>query len=352
MAVQEYDIIFLTNIPAFYKINLYEAIGQQARVLVIFLAAESKCRTADFYQKAITVDTLFLSEGVLEGRSLLQNGSNLLKVLKTVRTNLLVVGGWDAPEYWLALYLANAQKRALALESSCFESKPEGFKGFLKRLFVSKLDWAFPSGKPHAVLLKQLGFKGRLEYTQGVGIFHYTSGAMITRPFQGRLLYVGRLAPEKNISLLIQVVNQLPDMTLSIVGDGPLALSLQAEAGPSIQFLGHVPNEQLASIYQMHDIFVLPSYREPWGLVVEEALYQGLPVVVSSCVGCVEDWVIPHQLGLVFDPLKPETLRQALLQMADRAVFQSFKERVQGFDFTERDRQQQACYLNALGDTY
>lgn len=347
--VKEYDIIFITNIPAFYKTNVYEAVGHQCRVFVVFLANKSECRSVDFYKIPTSLDCMILNECSVERRNILSSSLALFKVLKTVRAKLLVVGGWDAPEYWLSLYLARVQKRAIALESSCFESKPTGLKGFFKRLFVQKLDLAFPSGKAHAALLKQLHFKGPVIYTKGVGIFSIKAVKLKKRlPFRGKWLYVGRLAEEKNLSLLIQVMNQLPHLSLTIVGAGPLEKQLRQEAGSTIHFLGHIPNEQLGAVYQAHDVFVLPSNREPWGLVVEEAIHYGLPVVVSSQVGCAEEWILEHPLGLMFESNNAENLKKTMETMSDLKVFSSFQKNVQAFDFKKRDQEQIDCYVGAL----
>jgi 1,2-diacylglycerol 3-alpha-glucosyltransferase len=69
--------------------------------------------------------------------------------------------------------------------------------------------------------------------------------------------------------------------------------------------------------YAFARCFVLPSTREPWGLVVNEAMAAGLPVVVSSRCGCAEDLVEPARNGFVFNPSATGDLAQCLRQMED-----------------------------------
>lgn len=71
-------------------------------------------------------------------------------------------------------------------------------------------------------------------------------------------------------------------------------------AKDNIRFLGHVPNDSLPEIYERHDVFILPSRYEPWGLVVEEALFRGLPVIASDKVGSAADMVAALETGAVF----------------------------------------------------
>ncbi|MDR5865725.1 glycosyltransferase family 4 protein [Halomonas koreensis] len=95
-------------------------------------------------------------------------------------------------------------------------------------------------------------------------------------------LYVGRLAPEKNLDLLRDTFAAMlaarPDMTLVVVGDGPGRAALE-KALPQVRFTGFVPPEALARHYASADLFIFPSISETWGNVVLEAMASGLAVV-------------------------------------------------------------------------
>ena len=69
-------------------------------------------------------------------------------------------------------------------------------------------------------------------------------------------------------------------------------------------------------MYQAHDVFILPSTYEPWGLVVEEALYWGLPVIVSNRVGAGPDMVRDLHTGEIFDIEDPESLGKAIREIS------------------------------------
>jgi len=110
-------------------------------------------------------------------------------------------------------------------------------------------------------------------------------------------LYVGRHVKEKGIRYLIdgfQSVDSEMQQTpyLLIVGDGPIRESLEEQAGKSknIIFPGYVENNNLPGYYAIADVFVLPSiqtdiFREPWGLVINEAMSSGTPVIATGQVG-------------------------------------------------------------------
>ena len=77
----------------------------------------------------------------------------------------------------------------------------------------------------------------------------------------------------------------------------------------------HVPNDQISRLFSRHDVLILPSQQEPWGLVVEEAIAHGLPVIVSDKVGCHSEVVNHKSNGYVFQ-LKDKNPEENLIEMA------------------------------------
>jgi glycosyltransferase involved in cell wall biosynthesis len=111
------------------------------------------------------------------------------------------------------------------------------------------------------------------------------------------IVYVGRLESSKGLTYLLRAFASLEcmDAKLLIVGSGRQAVSLQALAGQmsrarKIQFVGTMEPEQITNVLGLAEVLVLPSVAtsagsEPWGLVVNEAFNQGVPVIVSNAVG-------------------------------------------------------------------
>src|SRR5207237_833514 len=91
---------------------------------------------------------------------------------------------------------------------------------------------------------------------------------------------------------------------LLFVGDGPLRPELEARAkklaNGDVRFLGFCNQSELPALYDLCDVFVLPSHFEPWGLVVNEAMNAGKPVIVSDQVGAAPDLVKSGQNGFIF----------------------------------------------------
>jgi glycosyltransferase involved in cell wall biosynthesis len=163
--------------------------------------------------------------------------------------------------------------------------------------------------------------------------------------FSGKFLYVGRLAPEKNLIWLLEVFSKNPQWHLTIIGQGPLQKELESLKSDNVTIRGHIPNELLAREYQQHDIFILPSLREPWGLVVEEALFYGLPVIASNQVGCAQDLIANLKTGALFSVTDSNSLTQALHWTIEN--YQACVEKVAQVDFHARDAYQVQQYIEA-----
>jgi glycosyltransferase involved in cell wall biosynthesis len=108
-----------------------------------------------------------------------------------------------------------------------------------------------------------------------------------------------------------------------MAGDGHLRRELEAlvrnQGVPNVVFAGFLSQAEIAAAYAAADVLVLPSAVETWGLVVNEAMNFGLPIVVSNKVGCAEDLVRPGWNGLVSDHRSPDALADALLTLVSDA---------------------------------
>ncbi len=128
-----------------------------------------------------------------------------------------------------------------------------------------------------------------------------------------RVLYVGRLAEEKNLEMLVAAFRALDeDAVLQIVGDGPLYSELRALAGGKVQVLGPRYGEELSRVYASADVFAFPSLTDTFGIVVLEAMSSELPAVVMN-EGGPKDIVTDGHDGFVVSDREMMTDRLRLL---------------------------------------
>jgi glycosyltransferase involved in cell wall biosynthesis len=136
---------------------------------------------------------------------------------------------------------------------------------------------------------------------------------------------VGQLIERKGIGKLIEACGRLAargiDFTLVVVGQGPereRLVGMAEQAGiKHFCILGNQSQEVLNEIYRAADVLVFPTMEDIWGLVVNEAMWAGTPVLCSQYAGCAKE-LLPE--GNIFDPLSAESFDAALAKVIDRSV--------------------------------
>ena len=129
------------------------------------------------------------------------------------------------------------------------------------------------------------------------------------------LLYVGRLAPEKDLDVLMEAYvvlrKRYRDIRLVITGDGPMTEKLMRDAPSGVFFTGYLHGEELAEVYATSDIFLFPSTTETYGNVIIEAMASGLPVVAPYSGGIRENLIHRHN-GLACRPRSVSDMVEAV----------------------------------------
>jgi glycosyltransferase involved in cell wall biosynthesis len=136
-------------------------------------------------------------------------------------------------------------------------------------------------------------------------------------------LYVGRLEPHKGLQELLAAFQRLEvtedTKALMLVGVGSMYDELKdaARADPLMRCPGRLSGADLLDVYAVADVFVLPSRFEPWGLVVNEAMAAGLPVLATERVGCVDDLVRAGETGMLVPAESVLALTAAMQKLFD-----------------------------------
>jgi len=184
------------------------------------------------------------------------------------------------------------------------------FRGHLRTLY----DFAFVPGARQARFASRLGFsadeiiEGHLSCADTFGEAPRTRGS---RSF----LYVGRLVPAKGVEHLakawaLYVRDNADPWTLTICGEGPLKTMF--EGAPHVARLGFVQPSELPAVMAQACALVLPSVREPWGVVVQEAAKAGLGLLLTTACGAADYFLRDGLNGRLTSPGDPAALCEAL----------------------------------------
>lgn len=311
-------IVILTEIIAPYRIPVFNALAERDEVdlHVIFLAETDPTQR----QWRVHKEDIRFSYEVLAGFRRRIRGRNVLlnwgteKALQRAAPDAILCGGYNYFASWTALRWAErnqvpfhlwveSTKKNLRRGDRWTESLKIKFlrrcQGFVvpgQAAFDYLAGYGVPRDRvfvaPNAV--DNHFFERQSSWVRQQADLYRHNLSLPPRFF----LFVGRLVKEKGIFDLLDAYRVLPveirrEIGLVFVGDGPAfaELNRQARSEGSIRLAGFAQQERLASYYALADALVFPTHTDRWGLVVNEAMACGLPIICSDAAGCVEDLV-------------------------------------------------------------
>jgi glycosyltransferase involved in cell wall biosynthesis len=338
-------LVIITEIIAPYRIPIFNALAARSELdlYVIFLSEnDPSLRLWRVYKNEIKFSYEVLPSWRQRfGRHNVLVNRGLVSALNRIKPTVVLCGGYNYLASWEAAGWARIHRVPLLLwsESTALDARHgRRLVEFVKTRFLRLCRGFVVSGKSSFHYLKDLGIPAERIFTapNAVDIQLFSSLADKARrdAIQIRtrhslparyFLYVGRLVEAKGIFDLLDAYAKLSDtiraqVSLVFVGDGVDRTRLEERASAiapgTILFPGFVHREELAEFYGLSDVFIFPTHSDPWGLVVNEAMSCGLPVVATSVAGCTEDLVRDGWSGFVIPPRDPSSLAGAMAHLA------------------------------------
>jgi len=313
-------LVIITEIIAPYRVPVFNSLAARGDVdlHVVFLAeTDPKLR-----QWTVPKDEIRFSYQVLPSFRLRLGNSNLLlnrgldRALRQVRPDVIVCGGYNYPSAWRAAFWARERNIPFLLwtESNAADHRGRStFVEYLKRKYLGMCRGFVVPGEASKSYLQQLGLPAELIFKAPDAVDNelFTQGARMARTNLATVrkridvperyfLNVGRFIRAKGVFDLLEAYAKLDEeirasVGLVFVGEGDAKSELIRRASlirpGTVKVSLFVQKEQLAEFYALADAFVFPTHSDPWGLVVNEAMASGLPVIASNVAGCVSDLV-------------------------------------------------------------
>jgi glycosyltransferase involved in cell wall biosynthesis len=319
-------LALLTEIPAPYRIPLFNALAERVDLRALFLARADPRRP--FY--GLHEDEWRFENRVLPGRSLRRRGRwvvlsrGVLGELRRFRPDAIGVGGWNQPAFWQALWYARVRRVPLLVwvESTARDIRSEALPLRLaRRMMIRGAAGAFVPGRAAAEYAHALGVR-QVEIAPNAVDTELFRRAAVDRANRDEptFLYAGRLDAEKGIDVLVRAFERVPGR-LVLVGTGRDEARLRALAGERVELAGPRDRDELVRFYAEADVFVLPSRSEPWGMVLNEAAEAGLPLVATEEVGAAHDLIEHGVNGFRVRAGDEGALADALRRLAEDSAF-------------------------------
>jgi glycosyltransferase involved in cell wall biosynthesis len=280
-----------------------------------------------------------------ECRTAIANPKTIVKQLKDFSPTLIHV----TTPLTMGLYgIRGAKKMDIPLVSS-YHTHFDIYLNYYKMMWASSLLWKYmkwfysqadrifvPSEETRQHLAAR-GFKDLSIWGRGVDCTAYSpekrdSGLRVKYNIVKKyiLLYVGRLAPEKDLDTLEKTIKHLPvemknQIQWIIVGDGPVKKELMEKTkDENVIFTGYVTGDELAEAYASSDLFVFPSASETFGNVILEAFASGLPAIVANRGG-VTNIVEHNETGRIAEAHRYQSFIHHIMEMLNDDRLQYMK---------------------------
>lgn len=339
-------VLFITNIPAPYRIDFYNELGKYLDLTVLFEAKGASDQGIRFnwnYEKINNFKAIFLSNGDIKERTI---DWSIFKYLKPNLYDEIVVTNYSYFTEMVAILYLKALKIPYYMETDGGIIRSESLlKRSYKKFLVSGAKGYFSPSMGSDDYLVHYGAKRKLIHRYPFTSISEKDILDETVPLEEKkrlrnelglpdvfiILGVGQIIPRKGWDILIKALKYVnEDISLYIVGgkatEEYINLIKSESMEKRIMFIPFLASEKIMKYYCAADVFVLPTREDIWGLVVNEAMGKALPVITTNkCVAGLE-LVKDHENGIIVDSDNVDALAKAINELHNRELLTQYSE--------------------------
>jgi len=269
-------------------------------------------------------------------------GGKIIEWMKQVGVTAVMIGGYsDLGRVRIMVHSHNNNIPVFLMsDSNIYSERFGGWRKAVKKMLLGELSKTFSrvlvGGENGRKFYRQYGVEESRFLNFGIEVDYGTIDSITPEQVQDvaqrfglqsgrkRMVFCGRMEKVKRPDLMIQafaaIADEAPDWDLVMIGGGSLLKSIQAMVPDRLKhrvfWLGFIDDPRIIfSVYRLCGALILPSAREPWGLVVNEAAASGLAIVCSDRVGSAPELVRPGINGFQFKTNDLASLTDALRQL-------------------------------------
>ena len=327
-------VALLTNFLGIFRVPLLESLAQNVGQLRVFLSVPMEGnrdwpvfwgRLDVVVHRSITIERNFRNAHGYTDQTFTHIPYDTLSLLWNYRPDVVVTSELGVRSLIARLYKLLRPSTKLIVWATLSERTEESrgaIRGMLRRWLLRRVDAVYVNGASGARYIRSLGYDGFISTVPYVvDNCAFLDPGIRRRDDTLRLLYTGQLIERKGLNLFLQQlsrwcsVHQEKSVLLSVVGSGEQLDQLERIELPlnlQIDFKGSMGFEQLPSQYHDAELYVYPTLADEWGLVVNEAMIAGLPVLGSRFSQAVEELVVDGVNGWIFTPTDEQDTYNAI----------------------------------------
>jgi glycosyltransferase involved in cell wall biosynthesis len=308
------NIFFITNIPSPYRVNFYNELTKYFNVSVLFEALKLKVTKFNYLNER---NFLFGYKFIHKNNyNQISFRFNYFPFIYKNKDSIFILSNYSSVNNLLVRIFLQLIKAKYYYELDGAIIRKESFllSSYKKFMLSGAIGFFSPSNKTDLYIKKYISSPQIYRYPftslfiNDIGSYKYSSiNSIANREKCLRLIFVGQIIPRKGVDVLLKAINLLPINTkfqLSIIGGTPTKnlddLISVNNFKNNINFIKYLSKTELDNYYLNSDIFILPTREDVWGLVVNEALAKGLPVITTNKAGAGLELIKDGFNGFIF----------------------------------------------------
>ena len=349
--MNKHKVALVHNIVAPYRVPLFEALARHPTIdlQVYYCAKTHKNRRWDVLESNAYSHKVLPGIAIEAASITYHINPTILMQLAANQYDCVILGGSADFTTQFSFFISKALKLPVILWSEMWEGGEGSLAKFvdpLTRFFIRNADALIvPGSRSRDFHIKRGAAPEKVFIAPNIinnDVFFAKSSAFKQRGAQLKddlhlgnnmiVLFVGELNERKGVRFLLRAFTKLKsereNTTLVIIGDGELKSKLiqlvSNESLTHIVFTGWISEEEKIKYYAIADLFVLPTLSDVWGLVVNEAMACGLPIVTTTAAGCASDMIVEGENGFIVEPQNVDALHEAMR----RIVYDELREKM------------------------
>ena len=332
-------VLFITNMPSPYRVDFFNELGKLCDLTVLFERRDASHRNENWFKSEFqNFNGIFLKVKKLTASSVIS--FEVISYLNRKEYDIIVIGGYSTPTGMLAIQYMNLNRIPFILnaDGGLIPKKENIIKRMIKQYYISSAKFCLSTGEETTRYLVHYGAN-----SEKVFIYPFTSlfkKDVIEFPIHHKtkkelktklgikeekiILSIGQFIHRKGFDILLKACQNIPSQYgVYIIGGEPTEEYIKLKEDLNlinVHFIGFKSKEELKEYYKASDLFVLPTREDIWGLVINEAMAYGLPVITTDrCIAGLE-LIKDYENGFIVPVNNVEILSDRINEVLDDEI--------------------------------
>ena len=327
------SILYISNIEVPYRTKFFNEIAEKTDLTVLYEREKSSNRDEKWTKAVKSIYKIIYLKGI-NGRTESSFNLKIIKYVFSKKYNEVVIGCYNSPSQILAMLMMRLFHRKYILNiDGEYYFDDDGFKGKLKRFLLKGADKYFVAGN--------IPCKEMKKYISSKKIFKYNFSSLTAKEIMdnaknkninrnNEIVVIGQYFDYKGLDIALACAAKNKRFNYKFIGSGYRSNLLQEKINTmnlkNVKVIPFLQSEELKGEYQNCFAVLLPSKKECWGLVINEAASFGTPIVSTYGSGAAREFLEEKYPQFLAKPNDPDSLYDALNNLVNYDKIEEYKE--------------------------